>query len=245
MTTEAPAISAIITAHREGAMAGISLRSLMAAVERAVGEGIATEVIVALDAPDEGTRAVFADAPSLGFKLVELSLRDQGKVRNHAVRTSRGRFIAFLDGDDLWSENWLVEAHRLCTSEPNSDRAIAHPETDWFFESSNNVFFHADQTDATFDPSILRFANYWDALCMAPRQAYLEHPYCDRDVANGFAYEDWHWNCVTLDAGYVHRVVPDTIHFKRRRKTSQTIQASSRKCLTPPHPLLRYTWHGR
>lgn len=240
---EFPEISAIITAHREGAMAGISLRSLISAVDRAADAGITTEVVVALDAPDDGTCAVFADAQSLGFTLIEMSERDQGKVRNNAVRTSRGRFIAFLDGDDLWSENWLVEAHRLCTSDPQPDRVIAHPETDWFFESSNNIFFHADQTDATFDPSMLRFANYWDALCMAPRQAYLEHPYCDRDVANGFAYEDWHWNCVTLDAGYVHRVVPDTIHFKRRRKTSQTIQASSRKCLTPFHPLLGYGWH--
>lgn len=237
-----PDISAILTAHREGPMAGPSLRSFLAAVNAARESGIDTEMLVLLDNPDDSTRLVFADAASSGIRLTELDFRDQGKVRNHAVTLANGRFIAFLDGDDLWSENWLVAAYKACRAPVDGAGVIAHPETDWFFEGSSNVFFHADQEDPSFRPEMLRFANYWDALCMAPRSAYVDHPFDDRDVEGGLAYEDWHWNCETLDAGYVHRVVPDTIHFKRRRKESQTIKASSQKCLTPPSSLLLYSW---
>jgi glycosyltransferase involved in cell wall biosynthesis len=223
-------------------MAGISLRSFLTTIEAARSAGMHIEPLVMLDNPDEATRLVFGGTDHLKIEIIEVDLRDQGKVRNYAIQHSKGRAIAFLDGDDLWSENWLIEAHRLRSASEDPDRVIAHPEANWFFESNCNVFFHADQQDVDFDPRMLRFVNYWDALCLAPRSAYLDHPFCERDVAGGFAYEDWHWNCETLNAGYIHRVVPDTLHFKRRRADSQTVQASSKKCLTPMTPMALYAW---
>jgi len=233
-------ITAVLTAHREAAMAGVSLRSMIEAVAAAERGGIDVEMLVMLDNPDPMTRAVFSDADVHGWSVHEVSYADQGKVRNDAVRTSRGRYIAFLDGDDLWSENWLVEAHALCESEPG--KVIAHPEVNWFFDNNSNIFFHADQTDGSFDPHFLRFANYWDALCLAPREAYEEFPYSVRAVKDGFAYEDWLWSIETLDAGYIHRVATDTIHFKRRQQASQNLDAVKNKCLTRPHSFFSYEW---
>ena len=34
---------------------------------------------------------------------------DLGRVRNALVPRATGRYIAFLDADDLFSENWLAE----------------------------------------------------------------------------------------------------------------------------------------
>lgn len=233
-------VSAVITAHREGAMAGVSLRSLLSAAERAQGAGIDVEVLVFLDNPDDTTQAVFADVETAGWRVNTVSFADQGQVRNLAATEARGRYVAFLDGDDLWSENWLVEGLALCERDPG--RIIAHPEVNWFFETNNNLFFHVDQTDPHFDPHFLRVGNYWDALCLAPRQAYLDHPFADRAVAEGFAYEDWLWNMETLEAEYVHRVAPDTLHFKRRRPGSQTLVASVSKCITRLHPRQTWAW---
>lgn len=233
-------ITAVITAHREGALAGPSIRSMLDAVDAARAEGISVEVGAALDAPDATTRSMFADMPDQGWWVEEYDFKDQGIVRNTAITRCDSRYVAFLDGDDLWSENWLVRAFELCESDPG--RIIAHPELDWFFESSDSVFFHVDQTDPDFDPNFLRFQNYWDAMCCAPVAAYRDHPYVQRDVKAGFAYEDWSWSIDTYDAGYVHRVVPDTIHFKRRRKASQNIEASSNKVLTRMAPLLTYSY---
>ena len=63
-----------------------------------------------------------------------------------------------------------------------------------------------------------------------------------RAVADGYAYEDWHWMLETYRDGYVHRVVPETIHFKRRREGSQYVQARARSVLTRPSELLDFAW---
>jgi glycosyltransferase involved in cell wall biosynthesis len=235
-----PDLTVVITAHREAAMAGVTVRSASVAVQRAVAAGLEVERLLLLDNPDRPTQELLAGAVGLGWQLHEVSFADQGLVRNHATALSSGRYLAFLDGDDLWSENWLTAAYEVCESDPG--RVIAHPEVDWFFGSNNNLFFHMDQQDADFDPMFLRVGNYWDALCMAPREAHALHPYSKRAIADGLAYEDWLWNVETMDAGFVHRVVEDTIHFKRRRGSSQTLTASANKSLTRPHPFFTYAW---
>jgi glycosyltransferase involved in cell wall biosynthesis len=232
-------ISAILTAHAEGTTVGVSFRSMLAAVSVAREADLDVEMLVALDRPDEATREMLAEVESQGARLLEVSHGDQAPVRNDTVRESRGRFIAFLDGDDLWAENWLVEAHALCANEP---RTIAHPYADWVFGEGHALSLPPDQTDPEFDPALLRIANPWDALCLAPRTAYVEHPFAKRAVADGYAYEDWHWMLETYLTGYVHRVVPETIHFKRRREGSQYVQARARSVLTRPSELLDFAW---
>lgn len=232
-------ISAVLTAHAEGPMAGLSLHSLLDAVAAAESAGLSAEVLVLLDSPDQATRETFADASELGCAVHEVSYADQGLVRNHATGLARGDHVAFLDGDDLWSENWLVEAHRACSTEPG--RVIAHPAVNWFFGDARWAYFLPDQT-ADLDPALLRLANPWDALCLAPAAAYAEVPFSRRAIVEGFAFEDWHWNLQTFAAGYVHRVVPETIHFKRRRQGSQFMEARSKRSLTRPSATLSYAW---
>jgi glycosyltransferase involved in cell wall biosynthesis len=239
MAENEPDISAILTAHAEGTTVGVSFRSMLAAVRVAADAGLDVEVLVALDRPDEATREMLAEVGAHGGHLLEVSHGDQAPVRNDAVRESRGRFIAFLDGDDLWMENWLVAAHALCAKEP---RTIAHPYADWVFGEGHALSLPPDQTDPHFNAATLRVTNAWDALALAPREAYLDHPYQARSLAEGYAFEDWLWNLETIRAGYVHRVVPDTIHFKRSRAGSQFRLASANQCLTRPTPFQDYAW---
>jgi glycosyltransferase involved in cell wall biosynthesis len=245
MSDATPQVAAILTAYAEGVMAGLSFRSLLDAVAVARADGIDVEVLVVLDNPTDATRTAFSEAEEHGAAVAEVSYADQGKVRNHAVGLTRAGHIAFLDGDDLWSENWLVDAYRMCVEGEggaDQDRVIGHPELNWFFENQQNLYFLPDQTDPAFDPALLRIANPWDALCLAPRAAYVEHPFAERAVADGYAYEDWHWMLETYRDGYVHRVVPETIHFKRRREGSQYVQARARSVLTRPSELLDFAW---
>lgn len=234
-------ITAVITAHREGLLAGPSLRSLLDAVNTARDAGLSVETIAVLDDPDDATRTMFASAEEWGVRVDEVSCRDQGLARNHAVSLAHGAQLAFLDGDDLWSENWLVAAHEVC----HQGQVIGHPEADWFFGAVESVFFPVDQRDPAFDPSYLRIGNIWDAMCMAPRRAYAEIPFAPRDIDGGFAYEDWHWNMETVAGGFEHRVVPGTVHFKRRRAGSSYAKASANRSTTRHSAVLDYEWAAR
>jgi glycosyltransferase involved in cell wall biosynthesis len=234
-------ITAAMTAHQEGIMAALSLKSFLDCIAHAENGGLVVEKIIALDCANDATKDVFSDANNYNAQLIETDFGDQGLVRNVVVEASKGEYVAFLDSDDLWSYNWLLEAYKLCSMDPG--RIIAHPEVDWFFQGNNNLFVMADQADPSYVNDFLRIGNYWDALCLAPRNAHLNFPFCQRDIKGGFAYEDWQWNCQTLAAGFLHRVAAGTIHFKRRREGSQTLEASKSKTIMRPNALCDYSWY--
>lgn len=237
---ESPDVSAIITGHNEGMLAGLGLRSLLDAVAVARDAGLSVEILAVLDNPDRATHEALAEVPDRGGRLIEVSHGDHGLARNDAIGNASGRYLAFLDADDLWSENWVVNAFRMCESEPG--RVIAHPAVNWIFDNGGYCYFLPDQTDEAWNLSFVRVANPWDQLCMAPAEVHRAHPYHRRDLAAGFAYLDWSWNLETIGAGYVHRVVPDTIHFKRRRSTSQFTQARDNRSLPFESELHDYAW---
>jgi len=229
-------ISAIITVHAEGSLAAISYQSFNEACLYAEARGVSVERILVLDNPSDQTQRVF-DALE-GVVILETNYGDQGLVRNKAVNTASGDLIAFLDGDDLWGDNWLYKAREHLLNE--GENVIAHPEFGWFFQGVSSVFINTDQRDPVFKEDFLRFGNYWDAMCMAYRSLHLANPYCKRRISDGFAFEDWHWNCHTISNGAEHHVVADTIHFKRRRNNSQTSEASGNNSLMPNTELTDY-----
>jgi len=235
------AMSAIITAHNEGILAGVSLSSFLECVASARERGLAIEVLAVLDHPNFATRSIFDQFRDAELSVLEVNYKDQGLSRNWAVQNARGRYVAFLDADDLWSHNWLERAFDVCESRPQE--VIAHPEFNWFFEGDNSILIKADQESEVFDLEFLRFGNYWDALCLAPRDAYLSCPFPKRDLATGYAYEDWLWNCETISKGYVHKIVTDTIHFKRRREKSQNILASQSKSMMRPSSINSFSYY--
>ncbi len=230
-------VEAVLTAHAEGAMAAVSYKSLLQASEYAEARGISVQKTVVLDKADVQTKAIFAGLDN-GTKIIETNFGDQGLVRNAAARSSDSDLIAFLDGDDLWGENWIYEAHAFLSE--HGEKAVAHPEFNWFFQGVSSILIGMDQDDPNFRINFLRFGNYWDAMCMAYRSAHIAIPYCDRQIKKGFAFEDWHWNCETVWQGYKHKIVKDTIHFKRRRENSQTIEASGTKSLMPETELTSF-----
>lgn len=218
-----PAISVILTTHREGVLAGPTIRSLEAAVAAAAAAGLATEVVAVLDRPDPDTAALIAAALPAARRL-EVAEGDPGLARNHGIAAARGACVALLDGDDLWSENWLAEAWRLVAARPE---VIAHSEVNLTFGTERSLWWHVDSEGPLYDPDYLDWANYWDALSFARRDVYRRFPYRANDLALGFGHEDWYWNRVTLAAGHPHKPVPGTLHFKRRRRGSQIHRANS------------------
>ena len=95
--------------------------------------------------------------------------------------------------------------------------------------------WQVDQTERYFDKNALLYTNMWTSWNVAYRHVYEQCPYVKTRVFDtGFGHEDWHWNCETISRGYIHRLVPRTIGFYRRKKRSLvTIQASAEAVIPP------------
>ena len=233
-----PDITAVLNAHAEGVLAGPSLVSFEQAINTARQAGLDVEGLVVLDRPDAATRSQFTGiAPR--HRLIVTDEGDPGQARNAAVAAASGTFVAFLDGDDLWSRNWLVSAYRSCAAEPDS--MVAHSEIIIVFGQKHQLYWHVDSCHPSFDPDFLRYNNYWDAMSFAARILYRRHPFVANNIDLGFGHEDWHWNCVTLAAGINHRPVPGTVHFKRRRGGSQ-MSLYEREAIPWMTPIASYDW---
>lgn len=185
-------ITAIITAHREGLLANPSCRSLELAKAAAEEAGITVEVLVLLDRPDGQTLEFFVHRIPRDWKLIQVDFGDLGHARNEGVRLARGRWIAFLDADDLFGKNWPRAAHVVAMRETRL--IVWHPEISIYFGNDERVFIHVDMEDEGISAEGLMCANYWTALCFAPRSLLDRVKYPETAIQEQIGYEDWTWN---------------------------------------------------
>ncbi|MFN8190326.1 MAG: glycosyltransferase family A protein [Nocardioidaceae bacterium] len=221
-----------LTAHNETWVAGPTMESAAQAIARVEADGFTVQAVVAFDAAGELTRQFFDQAEFARWERWEIDERDPGLTRNRVAERAEGRFLAFLDADDLVSENWLFEGvRRLVRAHDAGERVIAHPELNVIFDGGYQLNQNVDQDSPLFTPHFLYVRNCYDSLCMAPREAYREIPYAARDIPNGLSREDWQFAMETMARGWRHVVVRDTIIFKRRRDFSLMVESAGRGAL--------------
>ena len=219
-------IAAVVNLHREGSDALPSLISAWRAVERARARDIEAQLVLVLDSPDAPTEAVAAEWESRAAQVLRTEVSDLGAARNVAAERLDADWLAFLDGDDLWGEDWLVAAHAMATANSPAVPVVFHPTVNIIFGDHHSLLHHIDSTDPAFLWSRFHLHNAWTALSFVKRQVVVDLPYPRNDLANGFGFEDWSWNMAVLDAGGEHRVVPDTCHFIRRVDGSSLLDQS-------------------
>lgn len=221
-----------ITAHSETVVAGPTIHSARAALAPLIARGLSVQLLMGLDSCTEDCRAFMTQPDLDDFERHEFTFRDQGQTRNALVERATGEFLAFLDADDLFSENWLSVCYdMLGAARDAGQKTIIHPELNWQFDGINHVYSNPAQDHAFFSPHVLATANYYDAMCAAPTDLWRTLPYPDRAVAQGFAFEDYQWFVEATALGWTHAVGPDTIIFKRRRDSSQTSESRGNNVL--------------
>lgn len=214
----ANSISAVLTFHRERQMAVATLHAVERMRRFAEARGLRVQLVMTLDGGDRETEAAITGHPALrdGDTLHHVQLSDLSLCRNYAIERADGAFVAILDGDDLFSENWLAAAVE-CIVE-HGPTTIAHPRLMIAFGTWNAYWEQLGQTDPRFLPETLVSLNHWNACTVARREVFAHCPYMVARVGeSGFGFEDWHWNCETIAHDYVHHVVEHTFRLERRK----------------------------
>jgi hypothetical protein len=225
-------ISVALTCHREGLLAGLSVKSALRCMQEARKIDLSCELLIILDRSDSLTKATIEMALGSESALVlETQFGDPGLARNQASGACQGKYLSYLDADDLWSYNWLTSAWFMLQKYPD---IIAHSQCNIVFGDRNDVWWHLDSESVDFDPDYLALANYWDSLSFSQSEMYRRFPFRANNFEQGFGHEDWLWNHHTLMAGLAHRPVINTIHFKRARGSSQMSKVHDHGNLTWP-----------
>jgi hypothetical protein len=230
-------ITVILNGHKEGILAHPSCGSIEAAIGLAREADISVEVLVVLDRPDRETTEFFANRMPSDWSLRTVDFGDLGMARNEGVRLANGHWIAFLDADDLFGKNWLLEAHRAALSDKRL--VVWHPDVNLFFGQGHRIFKHRDMDEPDFNALGLVCSNFWTALCFTRRSLLLQTPYPRTQLDRQIGFEDWSWNIDVLNRGAIHKTVPNTGHFIRLKGDgSLARQTAAARCI--PHPTLHF-----
>src|SRR5262245_29885941 len=112
-----PLVSVIVPTYNRAALLPEALDSVYA--QEGVGELFDLEVIVVDDASPDATPEVMRQYPGVKYIRLETNQRVAG-ARNAGVRASTGKYIAFLDDDDLWLPHRLKGYVPLLEANPES-----------------------------------------------------------------------------------------------------------------------------
>jgi glycosyltransferase involved in cell wall biosynthesis len=111
----APEVSVVIPTHNRCARLGLTIAC-------ALGQtGVDHEVIVVDDGSTDGTARYVGDRPEARLRLIrhETALGMSG-ARNAGAAVADGRFVAFLDDDDLWAPDKLLAQLTAVTATPGA-----------------------------------------------------------------------------------------------------------------------------
>lgn len=233
--TDAVDVSLLITFHSEGVLAHSTLNSIERCRKYAEAAGISTEYVWVLDAVNDETREVLMAHPAASgnVQIVEVTCRDAGRSRNAGVKAALGTAVAILDGDDYFSTNWIERAWFYMKE--YGDRSVLHPEFVVNFGAQSAYCWQIDQKGQYYEKNGLLVSNYWTAWTFAKRAVYIECPYSEtRPAQTGFGYEDWHWNCEVIAAGFEHRLAWGAVGFYRRKKVSRVTSDTAFGSIVPP-----------
>jgi glycosyltransferase involved in cell wall biosynthesis len=217
--TLASSITIVLNIHREGDLLPITLASLDAAVADVQARGVRVEIIAVLDNADETTRRAMAQYPLTRYdeqKVIEVSNGSLGLSRNDGIALARGDYIFLADADDLISTNYFSAT--LIQAAESSKETIFFPEYLFAFGDNYHITHYSD-LDRVGILALLKHHPYISRVC-AHRSLFDQVKFSDSRLSQGHAYEDWHFNCQAVAAGYDIKTVPGIILFYRQRAGS-------------------------
>ncbi len=230
-------LSVGITAHDEGYLAHKTIRCVLKSLERVEESGYVYEIVINIDRGDSDTKSYLKRyEEDKRFKILYSDFGDLGLSRNNIAVNARGKYLAFIDADDLISLNWYIEAIRHL--EMAKRELILHPAKELIFGTDlRPVCCNInDSFDKAGDAMILAGCNRWTSTVFGLRKTFLEHPYME--TGGGYGYEDYYFNTEVIADGIRHEIVPETVMFYRRKRVSLLSRSDADRVIQPYTRLL-------
>lgn len=212
--------STVVTVHAEGRLLHRTLRALDKCMDYAKRQrGYNSEIVLVLDkVNDSVTTEVIGEWKARVGKQLSLFEVNHGSLslsRNFGIAKSKGKYVSILDGDDLYSETWIAKS--VAALESNRFD-IAHPHTVVGFPL--DPFFKELKVECDSRWKIFE-KNLWPALMMVPKAIFKSIPYIKDE--GQYAYQDWLWNCETIQKGYRHGCVDKTLMAIRQKAPGKSL----------------------
>jgi hypothetical protein len=236
-------VSVAMLFHQEGHLAQRAIQSLGRMLSKLRDASISYEVLATLDRADTFTTQI-VEGDKCFSRIFEVNYLDPASCRNHLTRSSKGKYLAFLDGDDLWSANWLSAAY--AEAETTERPALFHPDfVYYFFERDFDVHTVGDASPDALShfvkhvnsssamQSVPLIDNLWSAHSFARRDVFEAHPFRSDDRELGLGIEDWSFNIETYMAGVEHLTVANTLHMVRVKEVGSQNQKNFTAGLLP------------
>jgi glycosyltransferase involved in cell wall biosynthesis len=210
-------LSICLFAHNEGNFLKDAYDSILQNLAKLskYGNKLEYEIILIIDSPDFETIKIANELKKTGIKLERVSTQDLGVNRNIAAKLASFDKIAFLDGDDIWDENWLFKGLKKI----GQRNIIIHPETIVYCGDRNEIAI-CKSSGYLSNSKRLEKENLWVSGILTKTDIVLSNKYCIKTELQPADFEDWKWNRETLKNGISHKVVRNTIIYVHTRKQS-------------------------
>lgn len=223
-------ISIVLNLHNELPYLRRTLASLEEAVDFARWRKLRIEIVVVLDRAASSV-ADWVNAYDFhhfdNHIIINVDNGSLGLSRNDGIAASSGVFIATADGDDLISYNTYTASYDAAIKDPYSTVVI--PE--YVFSFGNRHYFQRYMGSDDILKLMAFGCNPFTSRILCHRSILEVIPYID--ARGGLkAFEDWHFNCEALIAGYRFKVAPNTLLFYRQR--SNSIMTGAAGLIIPP-----------
>lgn len=177
-------------------------RYIVASVRSVLSQGGDLEVIVVDDGSRDGSVARLRQQ-GLPVRIVEQANQGVAAARNAGVQVARGRWVAFIDADDIWLPGKLDAQRRLLAAEPTARMCYGAWETWPSLEPEPPAqLIHAllaaadDETrwggaSGWIYGDLLQDCVVWTSTVMAERSLLLEAGGFDPALRIGEDYDLW------------------------------------------------------
>jgi GT2 family glycosyltransferase len=182
-----PLVSVVIPAYNCAAFIAETLDSVFAQTLAGF------EVIVVNDGSPDTEELERALAPYLArVRYVRQENRGAGAARNRGVKEARGRFVAFLDGDDAWLPDYLEEQLKF-VREGSYDLAYTDALLVGDSPLAGKTYMQTAPSDGpvNFLSLVRGECNVITSGVVARRQAVLEAGLFDETLRNAQDFELW------------------------------------------------------